>query len=445
VIIKSELKSILSNLHWHQLVGNLRKSSFVKNVLVVMSGSAIAQVIGFTLTPIISRLFSPSDFGVFGSFNAVIGVIGAGITLDYTQAIMLPKKNEDAVNLFMLSSLSVVIITVCCLFAFLFVPSFFLSVIKAPNAWFLVLMVVAVFVTGLNSVLQSWCIRVKSFKHTSASQVIRSLSSNGTQIVLGFFHTGPISLIFGRILGDLLASLNLVRVQLRSLGTFRHNIKWDRMKKLAKEYRDFPMYSASENVINNLSSGLPVLILTHFYGIAVAGSYAFGVRLITVPMGVVLGSIRQVLFQKTCEKQNDGERLFPLYVKMTLGLFALAVIPSLILIIWSPQLFSFIFGSQWLTAGEFARSLVIWFLFVFCNVPAVQFARAIRIQRIVFLYNLVLLVVRTLTLVFGGLYMSALNTVMLFALVSMIMNIFLILMVGYGINKKESYVSVSHI
>ena len=49
-------------------LARLKKSSFVKNVLVVMSGTAAAQIIGFALTPIISRLFSPSDFGVFGSF-----------------------------------------------------------------------------------------------------------------------------------------------------------------------------------------------------------------------------------------------------------------------------------------------------------------------------------------------------------------------------------------
>jgi len=62
----------------------LKQSAFVKNILVVMSGSAIAQVLGFALTPIISRLFSPSDFGVFGSFNSISTIIAAGVTLQYT-------------------------------------------------------------------------------------------------------------------------------------------------------------------------------------------------------------------------------------------------------------------------------------------------------------------------------------------------------------------------
>ena len=100
-----------------QIFTRLKKSHFIRNVLVVMSGTAMAQAIGFALTPIISRLYSPLDFGVFGSFNAVLTVIVAGVTLDYTQAIMLPKQKEDAINLFMLSCVSIAIVS-CCLLAF---------------------------------------------------------------------------------------------------------------------------------------------------------------------------------------------------------------------------------------------------------------------------------------------------------------------------------------
>jgi hypothetical protein len=81
--------------------------------------------------------------------------------------------------------------------------------------------------------------------------------------------------------------------------------------------------------------------------------------------------------------------------------------------------------------------LVIWLVVVFCNLPADLFARIIRIQRFVFFYDLALLAVRTLALVLGGLYLSALQTVMVFALVGAAMNAFLILKVGQTVMKKE--------
>lgn len=430
---------LFSKLQLKHALSKIRKSIFVKNVLVVMSGTAVAQIIGFSLMPIISRLYSPSDFGVFGSFNAVLTVIAAGVTLQYTQAMMLPKEKEDAINLFIISCITTAIISVCCLVVCLFAPGFLQGLMKAPNAWMLVLLVIAVTVSGLNKACQAWCVRVKAFKHTSASQVIRSLSSNGTQVGLGYLYGGSLALIFATILGDVLASLNLAWVALSDLKVHWVKISWTRMKQLAKEYRDFPMYSASQNVINALSAGMAVILLTYFYGIVVAGAYVFGARILLIPMGFVLRALRQVLFQKAAETQHQSGNLVSLYVKTTAGLFALALFPSLVLFFWAPEIFTWVFGSQWHTAGEFAQSLVLWMMVVFCNLPAVLFARLIRIQRTVFFYDLVLLATRVLTLVLGGLYLSALNTVMLFALVGAVMNLFLILLVGYYVMKKEGH------
>ena len=74
------------------LLGRLTKASFLRNVFVVMTGSAIGQAVGFALSPVISRLFTPADFGVFGSFGAVTGVFAAIVTLDYSLAVMLPRQ-----------------------------------------------------------------------------------------------------------------------------------------------------------------------------------------------------------------------------------------------------------------------------------------------------------------------------------------------------------------
>jgi O-antigen/teichoic acid export membrane protein len=415
----------------------LRKSAFVKNVLVVMTGTAAAQIIGFALSPIISRLFSPSDFGVFGSFDSVSTIIAAGATLEYSQAIMLPKEKKDAINIFFVSCLCTFAVGFLCLTFCLLAPATVNGIMKTSGLWALGLLVLATLANGLNNSCQAWCVRVKAFKHTSASQVIRSLSSNGSQIGFGYFKAGAAGLIVSNVLADMLASLNLIRVLIPDLLAFRRFIRWGRMRQLAKEYRDFPMYAASQNVINALSSGLPVLLLTHFYGIVVAGAYAFGVRILQVPMGFVLRALRQVLFQKAGETQHQGGRLAPLYVKITLGLFGLAFFPSLVLFIWAAEIFTWIFGSQWQTAGEFAQSLILWLMFYFCNLPAVLFARLIRIQRTIFFYDLVLLAARFLALVFGGFYLSASQSIMLFSLVGAVMNAILILLVGHAVMKKE--------
>ena len=165
----------------------------------------------------------------------------------------------------------------------------------------------------------------------------------------------------------------------------------------------------------------------------------FGVHILQVPMRFVLRALRQVLFQKACEIFNDGGRLMPLYFKTTLGLFALALLPALLLIIWSPQLFTLVFGSQWHVSGEFARILVIWLVFMFCNLPSEIFAKIIRMQRKLFLFNLVIVVARTLVLILGGILMSAFYTVVLFSVVGALINIIFIVVIGIALSKKEGH------
>lgn len=440
-------KSITDILPWNIQLKNiavrLRKSHFVKNILIVMSGTAVAQIIGFALTPIISRLFSPSDFGIFGSFTSVATIIAAGVTLQYTQAIMLPKEKEEAIHIFVLSCLCTIVIAFLCLIFCIFVPETLNGLMKTKGIWALALLVVATIVSGLNQSFQAWNVRNKAFKHTSASQVIRSLSSNGMQVGFGFIKAGSFGLIVSSILADILATLNLARVVFRDLRVLYQNIRWKQIKHMAKEYRDFPMYSASMNVINSLSLGLPVLLLTHFYGIAVAGAYAFGMRLLTVPMKFVLNALRQVLFQRAAEAHNDGDKLIPLYVKITSGLFFMTLLPSLIIFIWAPQLFAWVFGAEWYIAGEFARSLILWMMFMFCNVPAVLFARIIRIQDKMFIFDIIVLLLRSLVLILGGMYLSAVYTIFIFSLVGAMLNILFIFIVGYILMRQEASIDLN--
>jgi len=428
-----------------QFFAKLKDSSFLKNMMIVMSGTALAQVINYSLSPIISRLFTPANFGVFGSFTAVSGIIAAGATLDYSQALMLPREKEEAINLFGLSIVCTIGIGFVCALFCAIAPGAANSLTKTKGAWALVLLVIGVVVSGTNDSLGAWAIRVKAFKRTSASQVVRSLSSSGTRVGFGFFRMGAWGLIISKIIADISASINLARVYLSEPRTLKNAINWERMKRLAKEYYDFPLYSASQNVINALSNGLPVLLLTRFYGISVAGSFAFGITMLQVPMGFILTALRQVLFQKASESHHQGKSLASLYIKTTAVLFAMAIVPSLILIIWAPQIFSWVFGSRWHLAGQLARSLVVWLAIAFCNLPAVLFARIIRVQRFVFFYDIGLLIARTLALVLGGIYLTVLPTVMVYALVGAAMNIFLILVIGYWVMRKEGTVQISQV
>ncbi|MBE3144228.1 MAG: oligosaccharide flippase family protein [Planctomycetes bacterium] len=215
----------------------------------------------------------------------------------------------------------------------LVVPATINRLMKTWGVWPLALLVLATLISGLNYACQAWAVRVKAFKQTSASQVVRSISGRGTSIGFGLLKLGAPGLIISNILGNVVASFNLVGVLLPDLPALRKQTRRDTMKRLAKEYRDFPMYAASQNIINAVSGGLLVLLLARFFGLPIAGAYAFAMNVLTFPMGLILSSLRQVLFQKASESQHQGRVLAALYVKVTATLFAMALLPTAIMLI----------------------------------------------------------------------------------------------------------------
>jgi lipopolysaccharide exporter len=419
------------------LFEKLKHSPFVKNVLVVMSGSALAQALTLVLSPVISRLYSPVDFGVFGSFMAILGIVASGITLDFSQALMLPKEDAEGIGLLATACLSTLTIASICLVICIFAPRFVLGLMKGSNAWLLPLLIVAIISSGLGQTFQGWCVRTKAFKKTSAAQVIRSVSTNGGQVSLGYMNGGSLGLIIAMVIGDVFSSLSMAKGAIRGLRAAWPSFQSGRLWPLAKRYRDFPLYSATTNIINSVSMGLPVFLLAHYFGIAFAGAYVFGLRLVQAPMELVLRALRQVLYQKTSETRNEGGRLVPLYTKITGGLFLLGLIPSVMLVMWAPRIFSWAFGHQWYTAGLLARSLVVWLLFLFCNLPAVLFSQVMRLQRRMFLYNIALLSARAIALIIGGTFLSVYQTVFLYSMVGAVMNIIFIVIIGIAARRFD--------
>ena len=98
------------------------KSEFSRNVLTLMTGTTIAQAIPIAISPILTRIYTPEDFGVFALFIGVVGVISVIATLTYEQAIILPKYDKYAINIFMLS---LILILFTSIFSFIIIFLFF--------------------------------------------------------------------------------------------------------------------------------------------------------------------------------------------------------------------------------------------------------------------------------------------------------------------------------
>lgn len=82
-----------------QLFRKYRTSPFAQNVSVLASGSIVAQVISVLISPVLSRIYSPEDYGLLAVFLSVLNMFAVVLCFRYELAIVLPKDESDAINL----------------------------------------------------------------------------------------------------------------------------------------------------------------------------------------------------------------------------------------------------------------------------------------------------------------------------------------------------------
>jgi O-antigen/teichoic acid export membrane protein len=308
----------------------------------------------------------------------------------------------------------------------------------------LLFLILALPVTGLNQTLQAWCTRRKAFKTSAHSQMVRPACSLGIQVAAGVAHLGWGGLVTGSIAGDAAATAVLARESLRSdASLLRRAFRWAHLKAVGREYLDFPLYSMPQNVLNAASQGIPVLLLTRYFGPAMAGSYALGMRVLQAPMSLVLTSVRQVLLQRATEVHNHGQRLWPLLVRSTGLLAVIAFGPSVLIALLAPVVFRWAFGPEWGLAGECARWLVLWLGLMFCNLPAALLGRILRQQRNLLIFDVLLLAARVTALVVAARTLTPVQTVMVFSLVGFAFNAFFILWIAALVLRHDRRLTAS--
>jgi len=406
----------------------IARSSFVRNVVLLMSGTAAAQAISLAAAPLLTRLYAPGVFGEFSIFLALAAIVGSVGTLRYDQAVMLPESGRAAAGLFGLSLIAVAGMTtaaaVICIALAVWRSGFpELSLTQATLA----LVPVVVLITGLSQTFNCWLTRQKRFHQVSIAQVLAGLTTNGIQLAAGVGACGIVGLLSGALLGSLSGALVMgAQSAAAAWPTIREAVRWTRLRALARQYSDFPAYSAPQVGLNTVSQNVPVLLLGWYYGPIVAACYFLATRCLQFPMNLVLNAFRQAFFQKASEADRAGEDMERLLVQATGVLLGLAAIPALTLFVAAPALFAFVFGAEWQSAGEYARWLVCWLVLGFANSPAVVFGQVFRRQRWILTWDIGLLISRTLALVLGGTWLSALGTIVLYSFTGIVFNAWII-------------------
>ena len=246
---------------------------FIKQVITLMFGTSLAQFIPVLITPILTRLYSPHDFGVLTLFSAIVAIIGALVTGKYELAIVLPKDRRTQYLLTTISLINSILLSFG-LFIFIYFFQDEITVFlnnKSISDWLYLIPVSTLLLGGYNT-FSYLNISEEKYKRIAKSNVVRAFSSASFQLVLFFLKQGPFGLIWGKIL-----SMSIVNGLLGK--TFFANRKlwtgWNKkeVKQIAWRYKKFPLFSAPALVTNSLTQNINNFFISSLYSSNILGYY----------------------------------------------------------------------------------------------------------------------------------------------------------------------------
>lgn len=417
----------------------LIKKPFFRNVLILSSGTAGAQLVAMLFSPLITRLYGPDAYGVMGTFTAVVTIITPIAALSYPMAIVLPKKDREAKGLVCLSLVIAIINAVLITILILLFKNVITEILQFEYLLlFMYLIPLVVLFSGVLQVLQQWLIRKKLFSKSAKAIFSQSIIVNGGKVGIGYFYSEAIILIlFTAFRPAINAVFMIVYTGVKDIkdifSEFREKISF---KKIAKKYKDFPIFRTPETFLSSMSGDLPIILLTIFFGPASAGFYSIGRTVLNIPTMLISKSIGDVFYPRVAEAANRNEALTPLIQRATYLLGLTGLIPYGIVIIFGPWIFGFVFGEEWTLAGEYARWIAFWAFFSFMNRPSVRALPVLRAQKFHLFYTIITLIIRVLALFIGFyIFNSDVLAVALFGVTGAILNIGLILITNL-ISKK---------
>ena len=348
-----------------QFVSKIRNSSSARNVGKLLSANIIAQAVGLLVYPILTRIYSPEDFGLLSLFMGIGGVLILLAPMDWYNAIVLPERDEEARPIVHISLLSIAVLTILLVCSIPFAEHI-AALFKSPDlAVYWWLLPIYVLLMSVWNVLNYWYVRRKAYGRISGYQVLQSLFSAGYKTEFGYLGYLNGGLIWSSILSPLCSLIITIVVSAKKhLANLLH-FNFGECRQAAVAYANFPKYSLPHSLINMVAGQLPVLLLTPFFGSRMVGFWSMAILLSYAPISLISRALYQVFYQKTAEKVNNHQTIAPFFRRFVTT--TLALVFPFFAVLWFilPVLTSWLLGTEWEVTGRYIRWLLPWLV---CNI-----------------------------------------------------------------------------
>lgn len=345
-------------------------SRFLRDGAVLAMGNLITQALAILTAPIMARLYDPEAYGLLGLYIAVFGIVTVPATLQYNQAVILPKEDTDALAI-MKGGLALGLVTSAVLLLMCFLPLAALTkgTEYAPLVNWFPLMVVMVLPGCFSTFAVSWLARKQQFRALSIARILINLSSTAIGMLLGFLWVNSWGLLVANAFGALLGTIALAYTVKQTGGFQMFQVNWQTVRKQLKTHYAFPVYATPTQFLTQITRQAPVLLLTGLAGKASVGFFNMSNRLLGLPNALFAESLSEVFRQRAAKQYAEHGECKDIYRKMFWGLLLTTLPVIAVLAIVAPELFAWLLGERWRPAGEYSRILCWLFAFQLISAP----------------------------------------------------------------------------
>lgn len=361
-------------------------SSIVKNTSKLLTANIIAQAIGILVYPILTRLYTPDDFGTLNIFLTIGGIATLFATAEYQNSIMLPKSEKSGVACFHVGFVITLIVSLIFVLSIPFASSIanLLNVPQLSTSYWM--LPIYIFTISVWTLLNYWHTRNERFTSVSAYQITQSVSGAGLKWGLARFAGN--GLIIGSVVAPFIAlATNIAatfRTAIRPLLTFDK----DECRRMAREYVNFPKFSLPRSITNYISSNLPFFLLAPFFCLSDIGFYGMALTLAFTPINLIIRSIFQVFFQDTTQRVQRGESIRGFFKSYLTKASAITLPAFVCLFFVLPQLTAWLLGDEWSQTGHYIRVMLPWIFVVVMYGPICYLPDIFKKQKTAFLFEI---------------------------------------------------------
>ncbi|HDY4485186.1 TPA: type 8 capsular polysaccharide synthesis protein Cap8K [Staphylococcus aureus] len=320
----------------------MRLNKFIGDSFLMILSSGIAQVILIITTPIITRLYSPAEFGEFTIFSNIAMILIPIINARY-DLLIVNAKNDRSANI-----LSQISFLISLLILLILIPILAISAWLYPNFILdFIFIIIMLFLVSLTNIFTNYLNKERKYKVLSLINVFRAGSMALLQIIFGLLSLGSLGLIIG-------FSLSYITGITLGYKTFKKNFNIVRNKEETKalflENKNQLVYSTPSILLNSLSFSVVVFFIGILYTNTEVGIYGMAIRVLGIPVTIISLGLSKIFMQQANDYYIECGNFRNLLLKFSSTLVIVSIILYVPLYLFSEELVNILLGHSWVDA-----------------------------------------------------------------------------------------------